>query len=247
MLPLLESWPALAGAVRRAPSLALFLDFDGTLAPLVPHPEDAAADRATRAALLRLASNPRIKVWVISGRRRADLRARLAVPNVRYLGVLGWDDGTSLPPETQRLVEQARRSIVSRLNGTAGVQVENKGVSFALHYRGAPPQSVQQAGRILQEVVGGSDGALRAVPGDLVWEVLPREIQGKGHAVRKLWRASGPGALPIYIGNDQTDEPAFSVLARGITARVGHAAPSRARYFLRNPREVRRFLEELLR
>jgi trehalose 6-phosphate phosphatase len=83
------------------------------------------------------------------------------------------------------------------------------------------------------------------VPGDLVWEVLPREIRGKGHAARRQWRLWAAGALPIYIGNDGTDESAFGTLAQGLTVRVGPVRRTRARYFLRNPAEVARFLERL--
>jgi trehalose-6-phosphatase len=54
-----------------------------------------------------------------------------------------------------------------------------------------------------------------------------------------------PGALPVYIGNDGTDETAFGALSSGLTARVGAARQTRARYFLRNPAEVARFLEQL--
>ena len=247
MLPLLESWPTLAGQVRRARNVALFLDFDGTLAPLVPCPQDAAAGRATRAALSRLAFHPKMRIWVISGRRRADLESRLPISRLHHLGALGWESGDiRLPPETRRILEQARKCILRRLNGTAGVMVEAKEIAFALHYRGAPVESVIQAGRILEQTVSETRGALRAVPGELVWEVLPREIRNKGHAIRKLRGTWGPNAFPIYIGNDQTDEPAFSAVRGGITARVGRSANSRARYYLRTTGEVRQFLERLL-
>jgi trehalose-6-phosphatase len=89
-----------------------------------------------------------------------------------------------------------------------------------------------------------SAGALWIVSGDCVWEVLPREIPGKGYAVRREWRR-WPSALPIYVGNDGTDESAFAALASGITARVGTAPQTNARYLLRDPAEVAWFLRRV--
>ena len=131
------------------------------------------------------------------------------------------------------------------MNGTPGVRVEDKGVSFALDYRGADGETGRRARRELDEVLARFRGTLQAVPGDHVLEVLPREIRGKGHAARRWWRLHAPGALPIYLGNDATDEPAFKSLAGGITARVGRRGSTRAHYFLRSPAEVERFLEGL--
>jgi trehalose-phosphatase len=185
---------------------------------------------------------------VISGRRSDDLRARIALPGVQYLGVHGSDTGApDFAPELLRRVSEARRELAARLNGTAGVHVEDKRLSFALHYRGARPDSVHRAGELLREIVANSGGKLRMMPGDCVWEVLPREIRGKGHAAWKEWRAGGGQALPIYLGNDSTDEEAFRTLASGITVRVGPAGSTKARYSLRNTAEVRRFLIQLER
>lgn len=88
-------------------------------------------------------------------------------------------------------------------------------------------------------------GTLRIVDGDRVWEVMPPENRGKGAAACHAWWLHAPDALPVYIGNDGTDESAFRELARGITIRVGPARLSRAHFRLRNPADVRRFLELL--
>jgi trehalose-phosphatase len=223
--------------------VALFLDFDGTLSPITGRPEDAFLERGTRAVLLRLAANPRVKMCVISGRRRADLHARVAVPGIDYLGLHGWEtDGDSFSPELIQVVAKARVGLALRLNGTQGVQIEDKGASFALHYRGARDPIIGRARALLEESLGES---LRVLEGDRVWEVVPREVRGKGYAARKQWRRWGMSALPVYVGNDATDEAAFQALAGGVTVRVGQPRRSRAHYRVRNPSEVRRFLEML--
>jgi trehalose 6-phosphate phosphatase len=246
MRSLLEDWRDVAARLREAGSIALFLDFDGTLAPLQEDPRAVAINSTARAALMRLAGNPAVRVCVISGRRLADLRERVGVAGVHYIGVQGGDaEGVNLPPGVVRIVAEARRELASRLNGAGEVLIEDKGMAFAVHHRRAQAAEAGHAGEILNEVLKKFAGALRIVPGDRVWEVLPREIRGKGHAARRQWHLRSAGALPIYIGNDGTDEAAFAALAPGLTARVGVPRPTHARYFLRNPSEAARFLERL--
>src|SRR5690349_8152835 len=91
MRHLFHSWNRVARRLRSRRTIALFLDFDGTLTPLRLRPEDVSLDEATRGTLSRLARNPRFRVWVVSGRRRADIRARIGVPGIRYLGLHGWE------------------------------------------------------------------------------------------------------------------------------------------------------------
>jgi trehalose 6-phosphate phosphatase len=247
MRSLLEDWPAVAERVRAASSIALFLDFDGTLAPIVEDPGAVVMRSSVRLALMRLAGNRGVRVCVISGRRLADVRARVGVPGVHYLGVHGGDaPGVVLPRAIERSLAEARSELASRLNGHgAGIQIEDKSLAFAVHHRRAGAVEAAHARQILDQVVEKFTGTLRIVSGDRVWEVLPREIRGKGYTVRRLWQLRSPGALPVYIGNDGTDETAFGALSSGLTARVGAARQTRARYFLRNPAEVARFLEQL--
>jgi trehalose-phosphatase len=120
--------------------------------------------------------------------------------------------------------------------------MEDKHIAFAVHYRGARSAVVRRAHALLREILRPRASSLRILQGKKVWEVLPRVIKGKGAAVRVLL-ARHRSALPVYIGDDTTDEEAFRVLPRGITIHVGSAMRSRAQYFARNPAEVICFLQ----
>ncbi len=245
MLQLLEDWDRIAERLHQAPSVALFLDFDGTLAPLTSDPKGAEMNRAARAALRRLARAPQVHAWIISGRRRDDLESTAGpIPGLTFLGLHG-ASGVLLSSNVMKTVAEARQVLASRLNGTKGVMIEDKGATFAVHHRSATEPEAGRARRLLDQVIAEQRGGLRIIPGDRVWEVLPREVRGKGDAVRREWRRRSPEALPIYIGNDGTDESAFAALAAGITARVGPAKSTRARYALRDCTEVARVLELL--
>lgn len=245
---LLESWAAVERRLRNATKIALFLDFDGTLAPLRARPEEACLPAATRRVLLRLSWRPRLRVWVISGRRQSDVCERVAVSGVRCLGLYGWENGAlpRLDNETLRMLAEARSELAAeRLDRAAGLWIEDKGATFVLHYRGAAPAAAQRAHAALEKVYGRFRPWLNVTEGDHVWEVMPRGLRGKGDAVRRHLRYLSYPALPVYIGDDAADEAAFAVFSKGITACVGPARQTRAGFRLRNPAEVCQALERL--
>ena len=246
MRHLFDAWRQVASRVRAAGSVALFLDFDGTLAAFRPRPEDARMTHATRNALARLACNPRLKVCIVSGRRRSDIQMLTGVARVQYLGLHGWENGLPprLQPEVQRLLDRAKRALASRVAALPGIRFEDKGAVFSVHYRGAPDRYIVEAGSAVRAALA-STSLLRAIPGKLAWEILPRAIGDKGTAVRHQLSLLPGGVLPVYAGDDRTDEPAFAALSRGITIRVGRRSLTRAHFQLRDPAEVRSFLEKL--
>lgn len=244
---LLDCWPQVAHSLHHSARFVLFVDFDGTLTPLRERPTDVQPlDRFARGILRRLARHHRVAVNVISGRRLADLGKLIPVRNVRLLGLHGWE-GRDVPrlEKERRLMRQARRLLRQRLCHIPKLLLEDKGLGFAVHYRTAPPRSERLARPIVHNTIKTLGSDIHILQGDKVWEILPRQIDGKGSAVRQILAHEPPNTLPIFVGDDVTDERAFAVLPTGLTVCVGQNLRTQARYFLRDPEEVKAFLLRL--
>ena len=244
---LFDCWPQVRKRLRAAKRVALFLDFDGTLVPMRSRPEGVRLDSTTRRLLQRLARHPHLTVVVISGRQRRDLLQRIRVEGLQYLGLYGLERGGRVPTAdpAYMVLRRARRSLAVRMASLPDIWIEDKRLSFAVQYRGAAGATRQQARCILRETLKPLESVLRVQPSKKVWEVLLREAPGKGAAVADILKGLPPGTLPIYVGDDTTDESAFAVLPKGVTVRVGTLLHSKAHYRLRSPTEVLNFLERL--
>ncbi len=201
----------------------------------------------TRHALRRVVRHSRVQVFVVSGRRLADVRRRVGIHRITYLGLHGWEHGRGRPGgiRLHRFMQRLRREVESKLAGVEGVWIEDKYVGFVVHGRYAPARERRTARAALKQSLAAIQFRVRVLKGKNVWEVLPVEVQGKGAAVRDLLDGLDRSALPIYVGDDLSDEAAFEALPRGITVRVGAPRKTRARYTMRHPNEVREFLERL--
>jgi trehalose 6-phosphate phosphatase len=187
MRRIFDCWPQIASRIRSAGCIALFLDFDGTLARIKPTPAEVHLSPPMRLAISRLAANGRMHVWVISGRKRDDVRERTRLSKVHYLGVHGWENllAPTLDPNTVRELEQARHSLESSLGNLRGVWIEDKGSALAIHYREAGEAESGLAHAAMQELLARLNGGFHLLRGKKVWEILPREVGGKGIAVRR--------------------------------------------------------------
>ncbi len=176
---------------------ALFLDVDGTLAPIVPRPEDAVLPQETRAELRRLTARYAL-VACVSGRTGADAERIVAVDGIRYVG----EHGLELEPEAS---EWAAR--IHRFARTVDWPVESKPLTVAFHYRLAADPDAARV--ILERVAEAAVGeGLRPRWGRMVLEVRPPLDINKGTAVRTLLREQGLRRA-LYAGDDTTDLDAF--------------------------------------
>lgn len=194
--------------------LGLFLDFDGTLAPIVADPEQARMPDSLREPLATLARHLAV-LAVVSGRPARVLAERVPVAGVRLLGLYGleeWEAGEVRPhPEAARwadAVGEAKGGLERRFATAEGVFVEDKGLGVAVHWRNAPHPDT--AGL---EVVGAVEDLARRTglarePGKLVEELRPPVDWDKGAAVAAAAAETGLGE-PVYIGDDLGDLTAF--------------------------------------
>jgi trehalose 6-phosphate phosphatase len=205
---------ALATLAADPGSAALFFDVDGTLAPIVPNPEDARVPDATRSELRRLASRYAL-VACVSGRTGEAARAIVGVPELTYVG----EHGLELDPEAE-----AWRERIRAFGAHAPWPVEEKPLSAAFHYRTAPDQD--EARRVLARIEADARAAgFRTRWGRLVLEVLPPIETSKRTAVAYLLAQNGLHRA-LYAGDDATDVDAFAALeGLEVGIRVAIASP----------------------
>src|SRR5215472_6044275 len=184
MRHLFQSWSEVAHKLSGASRIALFLDFDGTLASIRPTPEEVTLRNSLRRSLSRLSQRTRFFVCVISGRRQCDIRQRVSVPSVRYLGLHGWEGRGVMPiSDSAHLALESVKTWAGGLFANAPeVWVEDKGFSLAIHHRGAE-ENIPMVREAIQKVVEPFEEELRIVQAKNVSEVLPRELEDKGAAV----------------------------------------------------------------
>lgn len=244
-------------AWRDGRPLAVFLDYDGTLAPIVDHPRDAWMPDDMRSALSELAA--RCPVAIISGRDRPDVEARVGIDGLFYAGNHGFDISgmgqKRTVPEAERVlgdVDLAQRELEARLGRLSGVLIERKRYSVAVHYRLVhSPCVVSQVEQAVESVRART--GLRRLAGKKVYELEPAVDWDKGRALQWLIDVLPDVDLErsfvIYIGDDLTDENAFAALqGNGAGVRVGdEVTTSLADYRVADPGEVRQLLRELAR
>lgn len=251
----LESYGAVADLIS-GHHPAVFLDYDGTLSAIVPDPDSAHLIDGAAATLARLVQ--RCPVAILSGRDLADIRDRVGVPGVWYAGSHGFEsiapDGSYRQNDEAAaavpVLEKAAAQLREKLAHIEGTRVEHKRFAVAVHYRDVAPENI---GEVVASTHGvGQRGHLRVTNGRKVVELRPEVDWNKGTTLSWIGRQIGQSekVLPIFIGDDLTDEDAFdAVKTDGIGILVRHTEDgdrrSAARFTLENPDQVREFLDRV--
>lgn len=229
---------------------ALFLDFDGTLVELAETPDAIRVPPALPGLLRRLCSRLEGRLAIISGRAIADLERHLDCSGVAISGSHGLElrlsDGVRIPLAAPIDLAGLREKIERFAAQAAGLLVEAKPSSIALHYRQAPGEA-ERAERFMSALAQKSGLALQ--PGKMVIEIRPSGAD-KGDAVRALMaEPEFGGARPVVVGDDMTDEDAFEAAAAmgGTGILVGPLRASAAAFRLPDVAAVERWLNEAAR
>lgn len=249
----------------RGKRLAVFLDYDGTLTPIVKDPDRAFMADQMRDIVRCLATL--FPTAIISGRGREKVQSFVKLQELFYAGSHGMDISGPQGDRRQSLEQLAFRAaarfepimqevfrwLQQRIKSIPGATVEDNKFCVSVHFRNCEEESWPEVQAVLAEALQ-MQPELRLSRGRKVLELRPQVEWNKGHAVEHLLGALGLGSyddvMPLYIGDDRTDEDAFQMLAdrsSGFGILVSsRAKPTAAKFTLRDPTEVMTFLERLV-
>jgi len=240
----------------------LFLDYDGTLTPIVQSPDKAIISVKTLDVLKGLSKNPHCRVAIISGRALKDIKNKIGLEGIIYAGNHGLEiDGPKLRFKAplsmgyMAILKKIKGILKKKLSKIRRVIIEDKGLALSVHYRLVNIKDVQAVKTIFHETVAHYiiSNKIKIRPGKKVLEIRPSLEWDKGKVVlwllaRLKFALGKESSVPIYIGDDITDEDAFKALRNtGWTVFVGNPGSSCAKYYLKNTQEVAEFLEQILK
>jgi trehalose-phosphatase len=250
--------PEVLRKIKQAGQIWLLLDYDGTLADFAPTPDDVIPDPALIALIQKLVRHPKISVAIISGRRLAHIEKLLPLPGIWLAGSYGLEMRTPAAEHLQRADYEDLRPHLERLKpawtdlvkGQDRFYLEDKGWSLALHARfveDSLAEAILSEARSIAERTCG-DAKFQILGGHKFLEIAPLAAD-KGHTVTYLLEKSrSEQSLPIYLGDDDKDERAFTVVQSygGVAGCVCHRPrPTQADFQLASPKAVRQWLGEL--
>jgi len=243
---------------------AVFLDYDGTLTPIVDRPEDAIISSRMRDAIRLLAR--RCPVCVVSGRDRRVVQDLMGLDNLIVAGSHGFDiwspDAGTLEHEAsggfEALLERVTNRVRDQAGAIDGALIEPKKASVAVHYRLVSDSERPRIKALVDRLLAEHPDELKVTPGKMVYEIQPKLDWDKGKAVLHLLGAldlDHEDIVALYLGDDITDEHAFEALkGMGVGVFVGDpddpevaGRPTAADFVLTSIQEVERFLGTLAR
>ncbi|WPP51103.1 trehalose-phosphatase [Catalinimonas niigatensis] len=237
-------------------SFLFFFDFDGTLAPIVAQPDQAALSDETHTLLKKLAEV--YKVAVVSGRDRKDVEAKVNLHNLYYAGSHGFDitgpndmhhqhpEADNILPELEKIANEFEKAFQEEKQ----VKVEKKKFAIAIHHRGADKGVIEQLEKRVKARLA-NDQLLKWDKGKSIIEIKPNVDWNKGKAVLWIMEQLGlneDNCLPVYLGDDTTDEDAFRELSdKGVSVMVeDHDQKTHAQYAIKEQKQVAEFIKQIL-
>lgn len=241
----------------------LFLDYDGTLAPIARTPAGAAMPDVLKDALSRLSKAGDVKIAVVSGRSLKDIKGRIGLKNIVYVGNHGFEiEGPKMRFESpvsvkyKTLLKSLKSRLKKNLARIKGVLIEDKDYSLSIHYRLVDKKHVPVLKALFHESTIRDEvrNNIATGTGKMLLEVRPPVDWDKGKAVswlldrqRSILKQRAHRIFPVYVGDDVTDEDAFKTLKdEGLTIFVGRPKKSLAKYYLNDTAEVNQLLKLIL-
>jgi len=245
--------------------VAVFLDYDGTLTPIVNDPDRAIMSDDMRTAVREISAI--YPTAIISGRGLEKVQGFVQLKDLYYAGSHGLDiqapvgfrnwcrNGKCLQPAAglKPLINDVYHQLCDAVKHIHGAHVEHNTFCLSVHFRNCDKTSWEEIKSVVNKIMAGHETQLKLTRGRKVLEIRPSLDWGKGKAVEhflKTWSYKGDDTVAIYVGDDRTDEDAFQFLKKqgngfGILVST-KAKPSEADYSLRDPSEVLQFLNKLV-
>jgi len=233
----------------------VFLDYDGTLTPIVATPDLAVISDEMRQTVRDLSQ--RRKVSIVSGRATDDVRGKVQIDGIFYAGSHGFEivdpeGGVTINEQARQIrktIDEIHQKLAEHIKHIEGALIENVKYTVSCHYRLVSDADFPEFEKIVDETLAGYPD-LRKTSGKKVFELRPRIDWDKGKAVRWILEVLGFNPeqhIALYIGDDTTDEDAFKVLdEKGFGILVADPArESAAQYCVKDVAEVKRVLESL--
>jgi trehalose 6-phosphate phosphatase len=230
---------------------AILLDVDGTLLDIAPTPQAVYVPETLRQTLAMLRARVGGALALVSGRLISDLDTLFTPLRLPAVGGHGAElrplaEGDAIEKRAVLLDPAFREDLANIAARHSGVIVEDKGYSIALHYRTAPKQGIGLIHDVKHACIAWHDRSIEMLTGKAVIEIKPAGFN-KGTGVRELMsHAPFKDRMPIFVGDDKTDEDAFAVIPEygGIAVSVGRRIPGIDEHF-NSPSDVRAWLERL--
>ena len=240
---------------RAGLKIALFLDFDGTLVPIQKDPAQCFLSEGIKKQLRLLAGSKHCYLSILSGRSLSDIRERVGIKKIYYGGNHGLDIAgigvRYIHPKAisaKPVINCIKQLLREKTKDIEGAWLEDKKFTLSLHFRSVHKEKTPLVKKIFYKTVAEflEKKLLAVIKGKKVLELIPDASWDKGRAALWILKHLRDKCLPIYIGDDQTDETAFKALRRhGITIRIGKSKETFAKYYLKGYWEVSQLLQQI--
>lgn len=244
--------------LKDCPIKVLMLDFDGTLTPIIKSPSKVRLSKTMRNLLSKLSKKEGFYLAILSGRQLRDLKKRVNLQNVIYAGNHGLEGEIfsekylfPVPDKVLGTIGKIKKQLNQITDKFKGTFIEDKGLTLSFHYRLADRGQTPKIKLLINQMLNPfiTSELTSVIMGKKVIDITPNVNWSKGHfaemVIKKITDRTKNHPTAIIIGDDTTDENVFQKLKNQITITVGKKHQSKAKYYLKNPSEVVKFLQLL--
>lgn len=248
-----DYWSEIKALIKPYEKVYVLTDYDGTLTPIVNYPDQAKLNAKVKDLLKSFLKDRRFVLAIITGRSIKEIINLVGIQGIYYIGNHGLEIKGPLLNFMHPVAEKLSpiilgmcKNLKAKFEPVNGVIVEDKGMTASIHYRMVPKKMIGGIKKDVKSIVKLYED-FEIKHGKMVVEIRPKVSWDKGDAALWLIQKLGEDGIPIYIGDDKTDEDAFKKISRGLTFIVSRKArQSNARYYLKSPEDVYKFLYRLL-